>query len=190
MQLAGMKMVAVGLTVAGGIAVSSGVMWQASSAAFTASTGTAANSWNAGTVVLSDDDSAVAMFNATNLRPGSTGDKCITVSYTGSLSSTVKMYGTAVSGALTPYVDLVIEEGSGGGFGSCTGFTPSGTAYTGTLANFGSTKTGFATGVGTFAPSGSGQQKTYHVTYTVNAATPDTAQAASAAATFTWEANS
>ena len=190
MQLAGMKMVAVGLTVAGGVAVSSGVMWQASSAAFTASTGTAANTWNAGTVALTDDDSGTAMFAATNLRPGSTGDKCITVTYNGSLSAGVKLYGTAVSGALSPYVDLVIEEGSGGGSGSCSGFTPSGTAFTGTLASFGSTKTGFATGVGTFTPSGSGQQKTFHISYTVNAATPDTAQNATAAATFTWEANS
>ena len=65
-----------------------------------------------------------------------------------------------------------------------------GTAYTGTLANFGSAKNNFANGVGTFAPSGTGQSKTYHVSYTVNAGTPDAQQGASAAATFTWEANS
>ncbi|GGQ40510.1 hypothetical protein [Couchioplanes azureus] len=189
MQLRGTKMLAVALTVTGGIVVSSGVMWQASSAAFTANTGNSANSWNAGTVALSDDDTGAAMFSPTNLRPGSTGDKCITVSYTGSLSATVKMYGSGISGALAPYLDLVIEEGSGGGYGSCTGFTASGTAYTGTLANFGSTRNSFANGVGTFAPA-SASSKTYHISYTVNASTPDSAQGASAAATFTWEAAS
>ncbi|MFI5494894.1 hypothetical protein [Actinoplanes sp. NPDC051859] len=190
MQLGGTKMLAVALTVTGGIAISSGVMWQASSAAFTANTGNGANSWNAGTVALSDDDSNAVMFSPTNLRPGSTGDKCITVSYSGTLSSTVKMYGTAVSGGLAPYIDMVVEEGSGGGFGSCTGFTPTGTAYTGTLSNFGTTKNNFANGVGTFAPSGAGQSKTYKITYTVNAGTPDAQQGGSANASFTWEANS
>ena len=190
MQLGVMKLVAVGLTVAGGVAVSSGVMWQASSAAFTAQTGNSANGWNAGTVALSDDDSGTAMFTATNLRPGSIGEKCITVTYSGSLSATVKMYSSAVSGALAPYVDLVIEEGSGGGSGSCTGFAASGTAFTGTLAAFGSTRTGFASGAGSFAPSGPAQAETYHISYTVNATTPDSAQGAAAAATFTWEAAS
>ncbi|MEV6597222.1 hypothetical protein AB0M36_10210 [Actinoplanes sp. NPDC051346] len=189
MQLGGTKMLAVALTVTGGIVISSGVMWQASSAAFTANTGNAANSWNAGTVTLSDDDNDTVMFSPTNLRPGSTGDKCINVSYTGSLSATVKMYGTAVSGDLAPYVDLVIEEGTGGGFGSCTGFSATGTAYTGTLSNFGSAKNNFNNGVGTFAPA-SASNKTYHITYTVNASTPDSAQGKSAAATFKWEAAS
>jgi len=190
MQVVGMKLVAVGLTVAGGIAVSSGVMWQASSAAFTAQTGNSANGWDAGTVALSDDDSGTAMFAEANLRPGSTGEKCITVTYSGSLSASVKMYSSAVSGALAPYVDLVIEEGNGGGSGSCTGFTSSGTAFTGTLAAFGSTKTDFASGAGSFAPAGPAHAETYHISYTVNATTPDSAQGASAAATFTWEAAS
>ncbi|GAA3347031.1 hypothetical protein GCM10020358_60280 [Amorphoplanes nipponensis] len=190
MQLGGMKMMVAGLTVAGGIAVSSGVMWQASNAAFTAQTGNSANSWDAGTVALSDDDSGTAMFAATDLRPGSTGEKCITVTYSGSLSASVRMYGSAVSGALAPYVDLVIEEGTGGGSGSCAGFTPSGTAFTGTLAAFGSTATDFASGAGSFAPSGPAEATTYHISYTVNAATPDSVQGASAAAAFTWEAAS
>jgi hypothetical protein len=190
MQLGGMKMMVVGLTVAGGIAVSSGVMWQASSAAFTAQTGNSANGWDAGTVALSDDDSGTAMFAATNLRPGSTGEKCISVTYSGSLSASVKMYSSAVSGGLAPYVDLVIEEGTGGDSSSCAGFTPSGTAYTGTLDAFGTASTDFGSGVGAFAPGGPAETNTYHISYTVNAAAPDSVQGASADATFTWEAAS
>ncbi|GAB1645806.1 hypothetical protein KRMM14A1259_62290 [Krasilnikovia sp. MM14-A1259] len=166
-------------------------MWQASSAAFTASTNNAADSWNAGTVALSDDDSGSAMFSANLLRPGSTGEKCIKLTYNGSLSGNVKLYSSAVSGALAPYIDLVIEEGTGGDFGSCTGFAAAGgPTYTGTLASFGTTKTDFTSGVGTFAPTGAGQIRTYHISYTVNASTPDSAQGATASATFNWQAAS
>ncbi len=186
MQLGGLKMVAVGLTVAGGIAISSGAMWQASSAAFTAQTGNSANSWNAGTVALTDDDSNTAMFAATNLRPGSTGEKCITVTYSGSLSASVKMYGTAVSGALSPYVDLVVEEGSGGGFGSCGSFVSSGTIYTGTLASLQTTKNSYANGVGTWTPSTTAS-KIYKITWTLQSGTPNAKQGASTSATLTWE---
>jgi hypothetical protein len=183
-----LKTYAAVVAVVGGIAVSSGAMWHASSAAFTATTDNAANNWTAGTVTLGDDDSNGAMFAATNIRPGSTGEKCIKLTYNGSLSASVKLYGTAVSGALSPYIDLVVEEGSGGNFGSCTGFVASATDYTGTLAAFGSGKTDHASGVGSFAPTGAGQQKTYRIAYTVNASTPDSAQGAAANATFTWEA--
>lgn len=188
MWASGFKTYAAVVAVVGGIAVSSGAMWQASSAAFTASTDNSANSWNAGTVTLGDDDSDGAMFTAANIRPGSVGEKCIKLTYSGSLSTNVKLYGTAVSGALSPYIDLVVEEGTGGTFGSCTGFSASGTDYTGTLAAFGSGKTDFTSGVGSFAPTGAGQQKTYRIAYTVNATTPDSAQGAAANATFTWEA--
>ncbi|MEU7904999.1 hypothetical protein [Actinoplanes sp. NPDC049118] len=190
MQGGAMSMVAAAVTVAGGIAVSSGVMWQASSAAFTASTSNAADTWTAGTVALGDDDTGSAMFAATNLRPGSTGAKCIKLTYNGSLSGNVRLYSSAVSGALAPYVDLVVEEGTGGDFGSCTGFTPAGTDFSGTLSTFGTTKTDFTSGVGTFAPTGAGQARTYRFTYTVNALTPDAAQGATASATFNWQAAS
>src|SRR3712207_7319239 len=41
---------------------------------------------------LSDDDSGSAMFTATGLKPGSTGTKCIQVTYGGSLAAAVKLY--------------------------------------------------------------------------------------------------
>jgi hypothetical protein len=190
MQVGAMGLVTAAATVVGGIALSSGVMWQASNAAFTASTTNAADSWTAGTVSLVDDDSATAMFAATNLRPGSVGEKCIKLTYNGSLAGTVKLYSTAVTGALAPYLDVVVEEGAGGDFGGCGGFTPSGTDFTGTLASFGTTRTGFASGVGSFAPAGPGDVKTYRISYTVNGGTPDTAQGANAGATFNWQAAS
>lgn len=75
-----------------GLMGSGAMVWQASSAAFTAQTQTPNNSWDSGTVVLSDDRVG-AMFTATNLVPGSTGTQCINIEYDGDVASTVKMYG-------------------------------------------------------------------------------------------------
>src|SRR6185312_6458524 len=101
-----------------------------------------------------------AMFTASNLKPGSTGSKCIAVTSTGTLPSAVKLYGTAAAttNALSSWINLTITQGTGGSFGSCTGFTPlaSGSSvYTGTLAAFASTATGYGNGVGSWAPTGS-----------------------------------
>jgi len=175
--------------VASGVVVST-----ASYSAFSATTVNPTSNWTAGTVALTDDDNNTALFNATGLKPGSTGANCITVTSTGSLPSTVKLYGAnaATTNALASNINLTVEQGTGGGFGSCTGFTPaatSGNLYTGTVAGFGSASTTFATGVGTWAPTGSGSEsRVYRFTYTVSSTAPNTVQGGTAALGFTWEA--
>lgn len=175
--------------VASGVVVST-----ASYSAFSATTVNPTSNWTAGNVALTDDDNNTALFNATGLKPGSTGANCITVTSTGSLPSTVKLYGTnaATTNALASNINLTVEQGTGGGFGSCTGFTPaatSGNLYTGTVAGFGSASTTFATGVGTWAPTGSGSEsRVYRFTYTVSSTAPNTVQGGTAALGFTWEA--
>ena len=166
---------------------SAGLVWQASYSAFSATTTNASNNWATASVTLTDDDANSAMFNATGLQGGSTGSKCIVVTYGSASPATVKLYGTA-TGTLGSYLDITIEEGSGGTFADCTGFTSGGTIFTGTLAGFATGSSSFATGVGTFAPTGSGQSKTYKITYTVQS--DNAAQGTSASATFTWEAQS
>jgi hypothetical protein len=178
--------VAVAAAVVAGLLGSGAFVWQGTNAAFTSTTNNGANNWTAGAVTISDDDSGTALFNATGLVPGSTGSKCIKVSYTGNVAAAVKLYVASSSGTLAPYVDLVVEEGTGGTFSNCTGFSGS-TIYTGTLANMASTKTAFASGVGTFAPSTNTDTKVYKFTYTLNASTPDNMQSATCAATFQWE---
>lgn len=178
--------VAVAAAVVAGLLGSGAFVWQGTNAAFTSTTNNGANNWTAGAVTISDDDSGTALFNATGLVPGSTGSKCIKVSYTGNVAATVKLYVASSSGTLAPYVDLVVEEGTGGTFSNCTGFSGS-PIYTGTLANMASTKTAFASGVGTFAPSTNTDTKVYKFTYTLNASTPDNMQSATCAATFQWE---
>lgn len=133
------------------------------------------------------------MFTATKLKPGSTGQKCIVVSSTSTVASTLKLYSSAVTttNALSTYLNLTVEEGTGGSFGSCTGFAPAATDYTGTLANLGTTATGYASGVGSFALTGTPTEtRTYRFTDTVDALTPNSVQNGTAAATFVWEADS
>lgn len=178
------------------LVASSAIVYQASNAAFTASTSNGPNTWSSGSVLLSDDDSSSVMFSATGLKPGSTETKCLNVTYSGSLPGNVRLYVTSPSGTLGPYLDLTIEEGTGATGGaslSCTGFVlgsaPSGllTAPGGTLSSFAGTSTDFATGVSAWAPTGAATEvRSYRVTYTLQ--DDNNAQNKSAAATFTWEA--
>ena len=165
-------------------------VWQGTNAAFTSTTSNGANNWTAGAVTIADDDSSTAMFNATGLVPGSTGSKCIKVTYSGNVTAAVKLYVASSSGTLNPYIDLVVEEGSGAGnvgdFSSCSTFSGT-TIYSGTLSNMASTKTAFASGVGSWAPTAATQFKVYKFTYTLNASTPNNMQSATCSATFQWE---
>lgn len=102
----------------------------------------------------------------------------------------MKLYGTsyATTNGLATNLNLTVEEGTGGTFSSCAGFTGGTSIYSGTLASFGTTKTGFATGVGSWAPTGTASEtKSYRITYTLSSSTPDTAQGGTAALGFTWE---
>jgi len=178
------------------VVVSGLLVWQSSYAAFSVTTVNPTNTFSSGSVVLGDDDSGSAMFSPTLLKPADTGTKCIVVTSTGTLASTVKLYATSYSttNSLASYLDMVIDEGTGGSFAtsgptSCTGFTLGTNIFTGTLASFGTTKTSFATGVGTWAPAGTGSPtKTFRFKYTLSASTPNTAQSGTAGVGFTWEA--
>jgi hypothetical protein len=166
----------------------------ASYSAFSAKVGNTGNSLAVGTVVLSDDDSGSALLALTNLKPGSSGSRCIAVTSTGSLPSAVKLYATdaATTKSLATYVSWTVTQGSGGTFSSCSGFTAlaSGSSlYSGTLSGFTGSATGYASGVGTWSPSGSGSEtRTFQFAYTVSSTTPDTAQGGTATFGLTWEA--
>ncbi len=166
-------------------AVSISIM-QYSRAAFSATTSNSANSWATGSVVLTDDDAGSAMFTSANMTAGQSVVKCIAVTYSGTLTSgvNVKLYGTA-SGALASYLNLTVEQGTGGGFGSCVGFSGS-SIYSGTVSGFGSTYTNFGAGLTGFSPSANPETHTYRVTITVQ--NDNNAQNKTAVADYTWEA--
>jgi hypothetical protein len=162
----------------------------ASYSAFSATTSTPTNNWTSGTVALTDDDQNVALFSATNLKPGATGTKDITVTSTGSLASTVKLYGTqaATTNGLSSYIDITVVEGTGTG----SAFAPLASGsnlYTGTLADFAAARTDYANGITAWTPSGSASEaRTFRISYTLEAATPNTAQGGTASLGFAWEA--
>jgi hypothetical protein len=186
-------------TVPLGIIASGVLVWQSSYAAFSATTTNPNNTFSAGSVVLSNNrQPSSVLFNATALVPGSTDSSCIKVTYNGNLAADVKLYVksgdlTNTTGDLSPYLTFQVEEGSGNAT-DCLDFVretnlynPTGpTDTSSTLADFAANKTSFATGVSAFAPTSSGQAKTYKITYWLQ--DNNLAQGKNNTARFTWEA--
>ena len=125
--------------------------------AFSSTTANGANSFAAGTVFISDNDAGSALYNVSNRKPGDSVQSCIKLTYTGSLAANVRLYTTSTIGSLGPYVTLTIEKGTQASpsFPSCTGFTADagGPIYSGTLSNFASTRSSYATGLPAFPGS-------------------------------------
>lgn len=171
------------------------LVFQASHAAFSATTVNPSDSWSAGQINLSDDDSNTAMFTVTNAKPGDTGSKCIVVSSSAAQTYTtaVKIYASSIAGAtnsLDTNLTLKIEEGTGGSFANCTGFSAGATLYNSSLSGFTSTYTNFSNGLATsFAPTGGSlQSKVFKFTWTLNSGAANSVQGGTAGCAFTWEA--
>lgn len=170
------------------------VVSQASYSAFSASTSDGGNAWSMGSVALSDDSAQEALFSASNLKPGSADTNCIAVTSSGSLPSAVRLYATDVrqTGNLGSYVTLQIRQGTGGGHGTCAGFTPATTSpvlYSGSLSKFAGASTSYATGVGTWQPTGTAEETVvYEISYAVSPDAPSSVMGATASLGFTWEA--
>src|SRR4051812_14821352 len=178
----GVRLIVVLLAVLG----SGTMVWRASDAAFSATTSNSPNSWSAGQVAITDDDSTAAMFNVSGLKPGSTGFKCIAVTYTGNIASSVKLYATGYTGTLGTYLNLTIETSTVGSFSSCGAFSSPTTIYNGTLAGFVAASTSFGTGVGVFTPASNPTTLVYRFTYTLQ--DDNNAKNLSSTCGFTWEA--
>lgn len=138
-----------------------------SEAAFSDSTSNVGNSLATGDVVLTDDDAAGTLFNTTGLMANDSLAECLNVSYTGSiLPAPVRAYATS-GGGLDAYLDMTVEMGTGGGYGSCAAFAPTSTIYTGTLAGFSTTHSGWANGLATFTAATNPDNRTFRFTLTV-----------------------
>jgi hypothetical protein len=161
-----------------------------SRAAFVAQNDNSTNQVTSAAIALSDNDSGTAMFaNVTGLMPGTNVDRCIDVTYTGTVDPTaVLLYiSGAPTGTLSPYLNLTIDVGvdTADAFRTCTAFVSSATVYTGTLANFATTYGGYATGATTWDPVGSPETRTFRFRLAVQ----DNAAAAGLTSTFgfSWE---
>lgn len=168
--------------------------------AFSSTTSNAGNSFAAGTVTIGDNDAGAAMYSLTGAKPGDSVSRCIRVAYGGTLASDVRLYTASTIGALGPYVNLTITAGSQASpsFPSCSGFTPDagGALFSGTLADFAGTHSGWANGLGD-SPEGdtkweSGDAVVYRFTLTLaddNAANGgDGGAVTTGSHAFTWEA--
>lgn len=164
------------------------LVWHGTSAAFSTSTQNSGNAYGTGTVSITDDDGGTAPFTASNLQRGATGTRCVQVTYGGSLTGAVRLYLSASSGTLRSSLTVTVEEGTGGSFAGCGGFTPTSTLYSGTLQAFATAASSWSSGVSAWTPTGPGQSRTYRVTYTLSPSAPPSAQNSTAAATLTWEA--
>jgi hypothetical protein len=165
------------------------LIFRTTSSLFSSTTDNPSNSWQTGSVIISDDDSSTAMFTTAGnglLTGGQALTNCIKVNYTGTSTTGVgvKFYGAA-SGALAQYLDVKVEVGTGGGFGDCTGFSGS-QIFNNTLQNLNDNVNAYSNGVGSWTPSSSSDSRVYRITVTVQQ--NSLAQAKSAAGSFTWEA--
>ena len=173
---------------AGAVLLTGAFIVTASLAAFSDTTDNSGNTWSAGSVILTDDDSTSVLFNVGNMLPLATATNCIVVTYSGSLvPADVNLYGVSGGSGLDAFLDLTIEEGSGGIFGNCSGFSPiGGPIFTGTLTSFAATHTNFSNGAGGWDPAANPESRTYRFVVTLQDA--NGAQGLDATATFTWEA--
>jgi predicted ribosomally synthesized peptide with SipW-like signal peptide len=119
--------------------------------AFTSTTTNSGNSFAAGTVFVDDNDAGAAMYTVSNQKPGVATQRCIKVTYSGSMAADVKLYTLSTVGAVGDYIDLTVEKGTGNpSFPNCTGFTPEATIYTGELDDFTTSKNSYANGISVF----------------------------------------
>ena len=180
------------------------LVWQGSNAAFSAITDNTANAWTTGSLTLTNNGggttyaaSTTGIFAETNLKPGDTGAKCITVHSGGTLPGSLRIYRGAVTGTnsaalaavLDVSVDAVVVGAATNVQANCTGYTggTSGAVYTGTLNGMSTTYAGAA---GTsVALTGGAERVVYRIGWTVNSSAGNSVQSSSAQADLVWEVN-
>jgi hypothetical protein len=159
-------------------------------AAFSDNTSRGSNSFEGGTVTLSSNSAATPIYSLTSRSPGDIGERCVRITYSGSLASTVRLYRGSFSGGtgLESYITLTVTRGTGTQT-DCSDFSSAASVYSGTLAAFPST---YAGGLALTNAGGSGTwSQNDAVTYRVTATLQNNTAAqglATGTHSFTWEA--
>ncbi len=178
------------------------LIWQGSNAAFSATTDNTNDAWATGSLTLTNNGggtsylgTTAALFTESNLKPGDTGAKCITVHSGGTLPGNLRLYRGTVSGTnsaalaavLDVTVDAVAVSATTNVPANCSGYSggSGGAVYNGTLNAMPSTYAG-ASGT---AVAGGPQRVVYRIGWTVNSSAGNTVQSSSAQANLIWEIN-
>ncbi len=164
-------------------------------AAFTATTENTGNQITAGTVQLTDNDGDAALYVRNGVGPGNVTQRCIRVTYGGTLPSSVRLYmkddSLPVNGSA---FEIQVERGVNAvpGDQNCGSFTPSSVAFpTDTLDNFPTTWDDGVTGKNAGAAWMLNDSIDYRFTVTVrDDSTPNAHETpiTSGAHGFQWEA--
>ena len=163
-------------------------------AAFSSTTSNPGNTFAAGTVTLTDNDGSVSLFSdATKAKPGDT-DRCIKVTYGGSLDATVKMYVDAIS-ADGDKVSVTIHKSTVAGQATnaaCAGFVADGAAiYSDTLAQFGTDHSNWSNGLAANPGAATKWVQNDALSYRIRLTVPDdnnSQGASNSAFELSWEA--
>ena len=169
---------------------SGALVYQASNAAFTASTSTGSNAWNAGNVFVTNGSAGSALFNVTAMKPTTAAaatSKCVVVSYTGNLAANLRLYLTSYSSTMRPagppgptgagttdlgqYLRMIVEEGSGAQ-SDCSDFSR--TRYLTSGTSTGQTVDSLRTALTSFSSTYPGPSNTPWAAPASSVATPST----------------
>jgi hypothetical protein len=131
-------------------------------------------------------DATGPLFSATQLTPGATTTRCVTLSWTQAATDSAALYLYAsASGGLAPYLTVTVESGTGGSYAGCAGFAGA-LLFNGGLDQFAAIY-GDPTTAMALADTGAGDgSRTFRFTTTV--VDDNAAQGATAGAAFTWGA--
>ena len=136
-------------------------------------------------ITLRDDDGGTPMFDIEAMAPGESASKCIAVTLGGSASA-AGLFAVTGGGSLGEHLRLTVDEGTGGGFDSCSGF--SGTRiYDGTLAAFATAHGTDKDALATSLAGDSGRTRTFR--FRLRMAQDNAAQGAAVTARFGWTAH-
>jgi Camelysin metallo-endopeptidase len=193
------------------IVVSGAFVYQASNAAFVATTSSTA-SFATGTVTLSNNAPAGVLFNVTGMKPGDSNNACVNVTYSGSLGSDVRLYLTSLTGStgaggLADFLRFTVEEGAGTCASNPAYSYLAGSAVAGVSLTSLAGATNFANGLSSWDTTAvNGGLHSFRVTWSLpdyggtgpafgaagapaNQAAFDALQGTNVGATFTWEAH-
>lgn len=190
------KLIATALAalVLGGLAV--GSTWSA----FNHLSSNPGNSLEAGPVDIGDDDGGSAMFDSlTNVKPGDSFNRCIVVTYSGSLPASVRLHGTTGGTGLDQYLTLTVTRGTkSSGFSGCGDFTadgttyisgkPAGVIYDGTLAGYPDSSSAGIVDPVAGSPESWTESESHAYRFEVTVQNDSAAQGKSATQTFRWQA--